>query len=118
VTLKIFVTGATGYIGGSVAERLVRDGHAVTGLTRSEEGARELEQRSIRPVIGTLDDAATVTKAAQDADAAIGFKAHSSFDSNSRVRGKRSRAELGWQPKGVPMLQDIEHGWYRRVHRP
>ena len=66
---------------------------------------------------GTLDDVATVTKAAQDTDAAIGFKAHSSFGSNSRVRGQRSRAELGWQPKGVPMLQDIEHGRYRHVHR-
>lgn len=115
--MKVFVTGATGCIGGSVAGRLVRDGHAVTGLARSADGARELEQRSIRPVIGTLDDVATVTKAAQDADAAIGFKARSSLGSNSRVRGNRSRAELGWQPKGVPMLQDIEHGWYRHVHR-
>ena len=53
----------------------------------------------------------------QDAEAAIGFKAHGSFGSNSRVRGKRSRAELGWQPKGVSLLEDIEHVWYRRVHR-
>lgn len=303
--MKIFVTGATGYIGGSVAERLVRDGHLVTGLARSAEAVRELEQRSIRPVIGTLDDAAVVVAAVREADAvinaaeanhpdavqtiasalvgsgkallhtsgsgivatqsagervdaiydeysqfapalprmvqraaidqvvfdaarqnvrsvvirptmiygegrgarkesfqvpvlidnakakgiglhigrgeniwsnvhiddvvelyvlalakapagalyyaengenalkdtaaaisrmlgfggktrawspeeaetAIGFKAHSSFGSNSRVRGKRSRAELGWQPRGVSMLQDIEHGWYRHVHR-
>ena len=38
--VKIFVTGATGYIGGSVAERLLRDGHAATGLARSADGAR------------------------------------------------------------------------------
>jgi len=52
----------------------------------------------------------------QEAEAALGPKAHSSFGSNSRVRGKRSRAELGWQPKGVPILQEIEQGHYRRVH--
>ncbi|WP_264857456.1 NAD-dependent epimerase/dehydratase family protein, partial [Burkholderia cenocepacia] len=32
--IRIFVTGATGYIGGSVAARLVAAGHVVTGLTR------------------------------------------------------------------------------------
>jgi len=38
--LKIFVTGATGYIGGSVAERLVRDDHFVTGLACSAVAGR------------------------------------------------------------------------------
>jgi nucleoside-diphosphate-sugar epimerase len=52
----------------------------------------------------------------QDAEAALGPKAHSSFGSNSRVRGKRSRAELGWQPKGVPLVHEIEQGYYRRIH--
>lgn len=54
----------------------------------------------------------------QDAEAALGPKAHSSFGSNSRVKGKRSRAELGWQPKGASIYQEIEQGHYRRVHRP
>jgi nucleoside-diphosphate-sugar epimerase len=53
----------------------------------------------------------------QEAEAALGPKAHSSFGSNSRVRGKRSRAELGWQPKGPPILEEIERGHYKRVHR-
>jgi nucleoside-diphosphate-sugar epimerase len=52
----------------------------------------------------------------QEAEAALGPKAHSSFGSNSRVRGKRSRAELGWQPKGIPLLQEIEQGHYKRIH--
>ncbi len=52
----------------------------------------------------------------QEAEAALGPKAHSSFGSNSRVRGKRSRAELGWQPKGRPILEEIERGHYKRVH--
>ena len=53
-----------------------------------------------------------------DAEAALGIRAHSSFGSNSRVRGKRSRAELGWQPKGISILEEIEQGHYKRVHRP
>jgi nucleoside-diphosphate-sugar epimerase len=302
--MKIFMTGATGYIGGSVAERLMREGHAITGLVRSESGAEELRKRGIRPVPGSLDDSDVIARASreaeavvdtaeanhpgvveaiasalrgsgkpflhtsgsgivatvangehsdsiydeyssfvpsiprmqqraaidqvvfdaakegvrsvvirptmiygegrgarkesaqvpalienakkagvglhigrgeniwanvhiddvaelyllalqkapagalyyaengeealknvaasisrllgfggktrnwspQEAEAALGPKAHSSFGSNSRVRGKRSRAELGWQPKGVPILQEIEQGHYRRVH--
>ena len=302
--MKIFLTGATGYIGGSVAERLLREGHAITGLVRTQQGAQEIGKRGMRPVLGTLDDAEIIARAAREADAvvdtaeanhagvveaitsalrgsgkpllhtsgsgivatvangersdsiydeysaftptiprmqqraaideavfdaatqgvrsvvirptmiygegrgsrkesaqvpalidnakkagvglhigkgeniwanvhiddvtelyllalqkapagalyyaengeellknvaasisrmlgfggktkewspqeaeaALGPKAHSSFGSNSRVRGKRSRAELGWQPKGRPILEEIEHGHYNRVH--
>jgi nucleoside-diphosphate-sugar epimerase len=54
----------------------------------------------------------------EEAEKALGPKSHSSFASNSRVRGKRSRAELGWKPKGVPIFEEIERGHYKRVHRP
>ena len=37
--MKIFVTGANGYIGGSVALALITDGHKVRGLVRSKEKA-------------------------------------------------------------------------------
>ena len=302
--MKIFMTGATGYIGGSVAERLMREGHTITGLVRSESGAEELRKRGMRPVPGSLDDSDVIARASreaeavidtaeanhagvveaiasalhgsgkpflhtsgsgivatvangersdsiydeyssftpsiprmqqraaidqvvfdvakqgvrsvvirptmiygegrgarkesaqvpalidnarkagiglhigkgeniwanvhiddvtelyllalqkapagalyyaengeealknvaasisrmlgfggktrnwspQEAEAALGPKAHSSFGSNSRVRGKRSRAELGWRPKGIPILEEIEQGHYKRVH--
>ena len=302
--MKIFMTGATGYIGGSVAERLMREGHTIAGLVRSESGAEELRKRGIRPVPGSLDNSDVIARASreaeavvdtaeanhagvveaiasalrgsgkpflhtsgsgivatvangersdsiydeyssftpsvprmqqraaidqvvfdaakqgvrsvvirptmiygegrgarkesaqvpalidnarkagvglhigkgeniwanvhiddvtelyllalqkapagalyyaengeealknvaasisrmlgfggktrnwspQEAEAALGPKAHSSFGSNSRVRGKRSRAELGWRPKGIPILEEIEQGHYRRVH--
>jgi len=304
--MKIFLTGATGYIGGSVGARLVQEGHAVTGLVRSEAGAKALQARGMKTVLGTLDDADVIARAARDAEAvidtaeanhpgvvdtivgavrgsgkaflhtsgsgivatdargeavtdiydeyspftpsfprmvqraaidqvvfdsakqgvravvirptmiygggqgvrtesaqvpalidnakkegvglhigrgenywanvfiddvvelfvlalakapagalyyaengeeqlknvavsisrllgfggktrnwspeeaekALGAKSHSSFASNSRVRGKRSRAELGWKPKGPPILEEIERGHYKRVHRP
>jgi nucleoside-diphosphate-sugar epimerase len=69
--MHILVTGATGYIGGSVAERLVANGHRVTGLVRSSEKAARLRERGVEPVPGTLDDEAVLTAAAQAADAVI-----------------------------------------------
>jgi len=69
--MKIFMTGATGYIGGSVAERLMREGHAITGLVRSESGAEELRKRGMRPVAGSLDDAGEITRVSREAEAVI-----------------------------------------------
>ncbi len=69
--MKVFVTGATGYIGGSVAERLIASGHQVVGLVRSAEKAPLLKDRGIEPVLGTLDDSELITNAAHVADAVI-----------------------------------------------
>ena len=69
--MKVFVTGATGYIGGSVAERLIASGHQVVGLVRSAEKAPLLKDRGIEPVLGTLDDSEIITNAAHAADAVI-----------------------------------------------
>ena len=69
--MKILVTGATGYIGGSLIEKLVASGHAVTGLVRSEAKIPLLKAQGIETVVGTLDDVDIVTRAAQAADAVI-----------------------------------------------
>lgn len=69
--MKVLVTGATGYIGGSVAERLNASGHQVVGLVRSAESIPLLTDRGIESVLGTLDDQEIITKAAQGADAVI-----------------------------------------------
>ena len=69
--MKIFVTGASGFIGGSIAAGLVRAGHRVRGLIRNPEHAAELERLGIEPVTGTLDDRAVLIAEAQAADAVI-----------------------------------------------
>jgi nucleoside-diphosphate-sugar epimerase len=69
--VRIFVTGATGYIGGSVAARLLKDGHVVTGLARTEEGAAALRERGIVPIPGSLDDRDVLAAAAVEADAVV-----------------------------------------------
>jgi nucleoside-diphosphate-sugar epimerase len=69
--MKIFITGASGYIGGSVAAALLASGHRVTGLVRSPERAQAVRAMSIEPVIGTLSDASLLAQSAREADAVI-----------------------------------------------
>jgi nucleoside-diphosphate-sugar epimerase len=69
--MKIFCTGASGYIGGSVAAHLIASGHQVTGLVRSPDKADAVRERGIEPVMGTLDDAAVLSQAAKAADVVV-----------------------------------------------
>lgn len=69
--MKIFCTGASGYIGGSVAAHLAKAGHQVTGLVRSNDKAEAVRAFGIEPVMGTLDDAQVLARAAQAADVVV-----------------------------------------------
>ena len=69
--MKVFITGASGYIGGTIATRLLARGDTVTGLVRSEAKADQLRARGIEPVMGSLDEPAVLAEAAQHADAVI-----------------------------------------------
>src|SRR6187200_3198595 len=69
--MKIFITGASGYIGGSVAAHLIAAGHQVTGLVRSPEKAEADRTRGIEPVLGTLDDGEILAQAARAADVVV-----------------------------------------------
>jgi nucleoside-diphosphate-sugar epimerase len=67
----IFITGAGGYIGGSIAEKLLKAGTLVRGLVRSQAKADLLAARGIEPVIGDLGDADLLVREAQRADGVI-----------------------------------------------
>lgn len=69
--MNIFLTGASGYIGGTVARRLLEDGHRLRGLVRDVGKARRLAAMGVEPVIGDLDDAAILTAEARRADGVI-----------------------------------------------
>ncbi|MEM8686757.1 MAG: NAD-dependent epimerase/dehydratase family protein [Pseudomonadota bacterium] len=69
--MRIFMTGATGYIGGSVATALIGNGAEVHGLVRSKERAEEARAQGIEPVMGALDAPQILTEAAQAADVVI-----------------------------------------------
>ena len=65
------MTGATGYVGSAVAERLLAAGHRVAGLARSDQAASTLRRRGVEPYRGDLCDRARVVDAVGQADATI-----------------------------------------------
>ncbi len=69
--MRIFLTGASGYIGGSVAAALRAAGHEVAGLVRTPARAEEVRAQGIEPVLGTLGDSALLERSAREADAVI-----------------------------------------------
>jgi nucleoside-diphosphate-sugar epimerase len=69
--MKIFLTGASGYIGGSIAIALLEQGHQVSGLCRSPEKANLLKQSGIEPIMGSLNDEQILFQSAQTSDAVI-----------------------------------------------
>jgi nucleoside-diphosphate-sugar epimerase len=69
--MKIFLTGATGYIGSAVAGKLLASGHKVVGLARSDEAARKLEAAGAEALAGALTDAETIKRGASEADGVI-----------------------------------------------
>jgi len=69
--MQVFLTGATGYIGTAVADRLRAAGHKLTGLARSDVAANRLTAAGIRPVRGDFSDPQSVGSAARSADGVI-----------------------------------------------
>jgi nucleoside-diphosphate-sugar epimerase len=65
------MTGASGYIGGSVAAALLASGHRVVGLVRSDHRAAQIRERGIVPVLGTLSDIRLLVQMTREADAVI-----------------------------------------------
>ena len=69
--MKVFVTGATGWVGSVVVQELLGAGHQVTGLARSEDKAKALAATGAKVLRGTLDDLDMLRTAAAEADAVI-----------------------------------------------
>jgi nucleoside-diphosphate-sugar epimerase len=69
--MRIFLTGANGFIGGSVATTLVAAGHRVRGLVRNKAKAELVAAHGIEAVVGSLDDASVLRDEARAADAVI-----------------------------------------------
>ncbi|RMG69043.1 MAG: NAD-dependent epimerase/dehydratase family protein [Calditrichaeota bacterium] len=79
--MKVFVTGATGYIGFAVARAFRQAGHQVKGLIRNPEKAALLERWEIEPVVGNLDQPESYREAAE----ACSVLVHTAFEASGRA---------------------------------
>jgi nucleoside-diphosphate-sugar epimerase len=88
--LKVFLTGATGYIGGAIADALLARGHWVTGLARSDDATSKLSAKGIVPHPGDLASPASLTEAAKASDGVI----HAGTTNDGRLDQEAVRAML------------------------
>jgi len=95
--MQVFLTGANGYIGGSVAVTLLAGGHRVRGLVRDKAKAEAVAAYGIDAVIGTLDDAALLQAEARAADAVVNT-------ASSDHRGAVEALLAGLAGSGKPLI--------------
>lgn len=91
--MKVFVTGATGFIGSYLVPELIAHGHQVVGLTRSEEGAKALIRTGAQALQGDVNDLDQLRKSIASVDGII----HTAFNhdfGNVKLHSENDRTAI------------------------
>lgn len=99
--MRVFVTGATGWVGNVVVDELLSGGHKVLGLSRSEEKAVGLEAKGAEVLRGTLDDLERLAEASAAADAVIHLAFNHDF---SRMAENSEQERRAIEAMGTALL--------------
>lgn len=86
--MRVLVTGASGHIAAALVPELVRAGHEVVGLARSDSAAKVVEERGARVVRADLADLDTLRAAASEVDGVV----HLAFDHAAMAAGNLAAA--------------------------
>lgn len=78
--MRVFLTGATGYVGSAVLDALIRGGHRLTAIVRDPEKAERLKARGVTPVVGELGTPSTFAAAIDGVDAVV----HTALEGSAR----------------------------------
>src|ERR1700677_5348896 len=71
MTMRVFVTGSTGFIGAELVKELIASGHQVRGLTRSDAGVEQLQAVGAEALRGDLTDLDSLRRGATGMDAVV-----------------------------------------------
>ena len=94
MSLRVCVTGATGYIGWSVVDAFMKAGHSVVAIGRSQERLHLLEALGAVAVPGDMERPAEMLEAASSADVVI----HTAFDGSARGPALERALLDAWLP--------------------
>jgi nucleoside-diphosphate-sugar epimerase len=109
--MKVFVTGATGYIGGSVSTKLLEQGHSVVGLARSDDAAATLKKRGIEPLAGDINAYTPIVEVTKRVDAVINAaNSDNPFVVHALLTGLRGSGKTLIQTSGSSVVGNYDNG--------